>query len=339
MLKPIKRHALCATHCGLGRLDPVDLSIVICTHNPRAEYLAETLDSIARQHSLPAGRSLELILIDNASADPVEGRIALPLPGCCRIVREEQLGLTHARLRGFIEARGSVILCVDDDNVLHPDYVQAVLAAFDADPALGAVGGKALPRYEVEPPIWFAATGIDLACRDLGNTPQAAKWDDPGVARTYPACAPVGAGMAIRRAAYADYVGAAKSDSARLALGRKGEDLASGEDNDMILTLLANGWRVAYRPELVLEHLIPARRVSLDYLAEYAFSSNRTWVQVLALHGLCPWPPLSRWTLPLRQARAWWRQKPWRGPAERIAWRAASGNLAGRASISRGNRF
>ena len=325
-----------AANRALRRIEPMDLSIVICTHNPRAEYLAETLDSIARQQALPPGRSLELILIDNASTAPLDGQIRLPFPELSRIVREERLGLAHARLRGFHEARGGVIVCVDDDNVLRPDYCRAVLAAFDSDPDLGAAGGKSLPRYEAEPPGWFAATSIDLACRDLGDAPLSAKWDDPDTAKAYPDCAPVGAGMAIRRAAYAEYVAAAQADPTRLALGRKGADLSSGEDNDMILTLLANGWRVAYLPILSLEHLIPARRVSADYLAAYAFSSNRTWVQVLSLHGLSPWPALAGWTLPLRKARAWWRQKPWRGPAERIAWQAACGNLVGRASISRG---
>lgn len=310
-----------------------DLSIVICTHNPRDDYLYSTLSSIAGQETLAEGRSLEFIIVDNASVEPLAGRIMLPPIDGVRIVREEKLGLTHARLRSFYEAKGRVILYIDDDNVLCPTYLRDVLAAFDADPQLGAVGGKALPRYEVPPPNWFVETGLGLACRDLGEQPLAADWTMPGAPRDYPDCAPIGAGMAIRREAYAAYVTEALNDPMRLALGRKGADLASGEDNDMILTLLEHRWRIAYLPQLSLDHLIPARRLTEDYLQEYAFSSNRTWVQVLALHGICAWKPIPRWTLAMRKARAWLVHRAWRGPVERIAWRSSCGLFEGRASL------
>lgn len=312
----------------------MNLSIVICTHNPREDYLAATLASIAAQVPATGGKAIELILIDNASTAPLEGRIDLSWHPDARIVREERLGLTHARLRSFREARGEVILFVDDDNVLCPEYQNAVIAAFDADPSLGAAGGKSIPRYETAPPEWFASTGIDLACRNLGDEPLSASWQftEPG-SRSYPACAPIGAGMAIRRSAYAEYVEEAAGSAIRLALGRKGADLASGEDNDMILTLLGKGWRIAYLPQLSLEHLIPAGRLSRDYLERYAASSNRTWVQVLALHEICPWRPVSRWSLPFRKARAWLRLQPWRGPVQAIAWHGAVGHFEGRASI------
>ena len=35
-----------------------------------------------------------------------------------RVVREERLGLTHARLRGHAEASGKILVFVDDDNLL-----------------------------------------------------------------------------------------------------------------------------------------------------------------------------------------------------------------------------
>ncbi|NBB23594.1 glycosyltransferase [Porphyrobacter sp. SLTP] len=311
----------------------MDISVVLCTHNPRADYLASTLASLAQQADIAEGIDLEFILVDNSSREPLDQSILPSGINNSRIVCEPQLGLTHARLRSFQEAKGRIILFIDDDNALRPNYLKSVLMAFESDPRLGAIGGKVLPRYEVPPPDWFAQTGISLACRNLGDVPLYAEWRAQDTVRSYPVCAPIGAGMAIRRKAYEAYVEGAHDNPARLALGRRGADLASGEDNDMILTLLDNGWRVAYLPQLVLDHLIPAQRLTQEYLENYAFSSNRTWVQVLAVHGLCPWRPLTRWTLPIRKARSWFLQRAWRGPVERIAWRSACGLFEGRASL------
>lgn len=308
------------------------LSAIICTHNPREAVLAETLAALRAQDLAPG--LWELIVVDNASAVPLAGRLDVAGFGAARVVREERLGLTHARIRGFREARGETLVYIDDDNVLDAGYLRLALDALRGDPRLGAVGGRSIPRYEVPPPAWFAGLGIDLACRDLGDRSLFADWTGLAPAeRTYPVCAPIGAGMAIRRDAYGAYLEAAGADPVRTALGRRGSDLASGEDNDMILSLLGAGWTVAYLPQLRLEHLIPAGRLRPDYLARYAYSSNRTWVQVLDVHGMRPWPPAAPWSTGLRKARAWLACRAWRGQADRIRWRSACGLIDGRALL------
>ena len=308
------------------------LSLIICTHNPREHCIAETLDSIRHLAAPADGSTWELIVVDNASREPLAGRIDLSWHPNARVVREDRLGLSHARVRSFHEARGEIMLYVDDDNILGPEYLNEVLSAFAANPKLGAVGGRVLPRYEARPPQWFSDGGFSLACRDLGDDPIVARWAN-AADRNYPDCAPIGAGMALRREAYGAYVDAAAHDPIRLALGRKGTDLASGEDNDMILTILGEGWDVAYLPQLHIDHIIPATRLTEVYMTKYAASSNRTWVIVLGLHGIHPWKPVARWTLPARKARAWLVQHAWRGPLNRIAWHSACGLFDGRAAL------
>ena len=132
------------------------LTVVICTHNPRRDYLDATLAAI-RAQSLDA-TSWELLVIDNGSTHPVADKFDVVWHPNARVVREERLGLTHARVRSLRESLGDIILYVDDDNVLAPNYLRTLLAAFDADPQLGAVGGKALPRYEHPP--------ASVVCRD-----------------------------------------------------------------------------------------------------------------------------------------------------------------------------
>ena len=309
------------------------LTVIICTHNPRADCIGETLDSLRNLAAPADGSTWELIVVDNASREPLEGRLDLLWHPDARVVREERLGLSHARVRSFREARGEILIYVDDDNILGTQYLVEVITAFAANSQLGAVGGRVLPRYEAEPPAWFRQGGFSLACRDLGDEPIVARWDEKSD-RAYPECAPIGAGMALRREAYGAYVDAASCDPVRLALGRKGTDLASGEDNDMILTILGKGWDVAYLPQLHIDHIIPAARLTEAYMTRYAASSNRTWVIVLGLHGIRPWQPIARWTLPARKARAWLVQSAWRGPLDRIAWAGSCGLFDGQAALA-----
>jgi hypothetical protein len=140
--------------------------------------------------------------------------------------------------------------------------------------------------------------------------------------------------MGIRRAAYVAYIESAATDPARTALGRRGADLSSGEDNDIIMTILASGWRVAYLPALSLEHLISARRLTADYLSRYSLSTSRTWIQVLDVHGIRPWPAIPSWTVPLRKARAYLRTRAWASEANRIRWKGACGQFEGRATLT-----
>jgi glycosyltransferase involved in cell wall biosynthesis len=314
-------------------LQPV-LSVLLCTHNPRADLLSLTLASLSAQTFDARAIDWELIIIDNASAKPLAGRSDIVFPANARIVHESNLGLTHARRRSFFESRGEILVYIDDDNVLAPDYLARSVDRMMSDQLLGALGGRVLPSYETPPPDWFHKTGIELACRDLGLSPLAASWKNMSAAdRIYPNCAPIGAGMVLRREAYATYVRECEEDPIRLGLGRRGQDLASGEDNDMVMTILRNGWTVAYDPGLVLTHLIPASRLERDYLRRYAYASNRTWVQVLGVHGICPWSEIAAGTTWLRKARAYLRTQPWRGPVQQIAWAAACGQIDGRARL------
>src|SRR5437588_267862 len=73
------------------------VSVVICSHTPRPAYLERVMAAL-RLQSLPTS-AWELLLIDNASPDPLAARVDLSWHPQGRHVREEKLGLTPARLR------------------------------------------------------------------------------------------------------------------------------------------------------------------------------------------------------------------------------------------------
>ncbi|MEB3360453.1 MAG: glycosyltransferase [Synechococcales bacterium] len=308
------------------------LSVIICTHNPRLDYLTRVLEAL--QHQTLAMERWELLVIDNASSLPLADQLDLGWHPRGRLVREERLGLTMARQRGFQEAQADLLVYVDDDNVLAPDYLQQAQHIFDQHPRLGAVGGKVLPEFETPPPAWVRDFYTILALRDFGDSPQITQGDFPTACRHYPATAPAGAGMALRRAAFVQYWQQLAVDPTRLRLGRTGRQLVSGEDNDIVLTLLNQGWDVAYLPQLQLTHLIAAKRLTQSYLARLNYAASQSWVQVLDIHGIRIWPAIPRWSLRLRQGRAWLRLRAWQSPSAYVRWRGACGLLAGQANLT-----
>jgi glycosyltransferase involved in cell wall biosynthesis len=279
-----------------------------------------------RAQTLPSSR-WETLIVDNASSPACDLAALRPhAPDNARLVVEPTLGLSAARRRGFCETTAPVIVYVDDDNVLAPDYLAQVLAIFAAYPPVGLAGGKSVPEFESPPPAWTREFFPLLALRDLGNGPLVAKPSAAGPLR-YPVYAPIGAGLAARRAALQPWIDRPASLS-----DRRGAALTSAGDNDIVLCAFRAGWSVGYFPELVLTHLIPDARLTTGYLARLNRGIQSSWMQVLLLHGAGSWPPIARWTLPLRCAKAWWTHRAWRGPVERIRWAGARGHFEGRAT-------
>ncbi len=303
------------------------LSVLLPARDPNAQRLERTLAGLAAQSLDPA--EWELIVVDNGSTPPLAPVFSPSLRA--RVVVEPVAGLTRARLCGINHARGDLIVFVDDDNVLTPNYLASVVDLFARHPRLGAAGGPIKPEFEEAPPDWAREFFGLLALRDLGSTAIVATG---GPAAPWPNCAPVGAGLSFRRSAVTPYLEALAADPSRLGLDRAGRSLASGGDNDLVFTILHAGWDVGYFPELSLTHLIPAGRLRADYLARLNEGIMRTWVRVLALHGHCPWSAIPRWSVPLRAARAWLRFGAWRSPAHAIRWRGAVGQFNGQADLS-----
>jgi len=306
------------------------ITVVIPTHNPREEILRSTIEGLLRQTL--STEQWRLLLIDNASSTALEDDWVEWHPQG-EIVREERLGLTHARLKALELVTEGLIVWVDDDNRLHPTYLEAAEKAFEfeASPDLGAAGGKSIANYLETPPQWFEEGLAPLGCRDLGEEGIIASWDSNRP--EYPPCAPIGAGMVTRREALEPWYESVLQDPLRQQLGRSGTRLTSGEDNDMNLSMLRNGWQVAYFPQLELTHSIPAGRLTQSYLSRMARASFRDFVRVLDLHGIRPWPAIPEWSVWPRLLKAGLQVGAWKGPAERIRWNGLRGQYEGRALL------
>jgi glycosyltransferase involved in cell wall biosynthesis len=308
----------------------LQLSVILTTHNPDPARLRRTLAGLQAQ-TLSAD-TWECIVVDNASHPPVDlAPFADVAPVRLRFECEMQLGLTAGRRRGLSVMRSDLAILVDDDNVLAPDYLAHAATLFAAHPQLGAAGGPSRPEFEIEPAPWTHEFFPLLALRDLGSEPKVGGLlrAPSGTHFLYPPCAPIGAGMALRRAALDSWL---RSVDATMISDRRGTALTSGGDNDIVLSVLHAGWEVGYFPELSLTHLIPTKRVEPAYLARLNRGIQKSWMLVLYRHNANGWPPIARGILMLRKLKAWWTYRAWRGPIEHIRWQGACGHFEGRAS-------
>jgi glycosyltransferase involved in cell wall biosynthesis len=310
----------------------INLSVIICTFNPNIVFLKRTIEGLKVQE---LDSSLwELIIVDNASTNDTIKNIDLSWKSNARIVYQPIPGLTNARFKGSQEANGSWIVFVDDDNILFKNYLQNVLQIISNNPSLGIFGGKAVPDFlGVIPPEWMKRYYGILALKDYGNdiliSNYSIKDNKLPEGFLYPNAAPAGAGMCIRKVVFDTYCTLAKNDPIRNNLGRKGKSLASGEDNDIILEIIKQGYQIGYFPQLSLIHIIPSGRMEISYLARLNYAMNISWIQVLSLHHICPWKKVSKWSLPFRKGKAWFTNKAWKGEDYFINWKGACGLFHG----------
>jgi glycosyltransferase involved in cell wall biosynthesis len=235
----------------------MDISVIICSHNPRPDYLQRVLDALKAQ-TLPK-EQWELLLIDNASKEPLAGQWDLSWHPRARHIQEEELGLTPARLRGIKESQGDLLVFVDDDNIIAPDYLQQALKIAGDFPFLGAWCGRIDPEFEVEPPEWSRRFWSYLALRQI----QESYWSN---IKTDYSILPCGAGLCVRKNVAEIYAQKANGEIHSRSMDRKGQLLTSCGDTDLALTACNLHQGYGLFAEMKLLHLIPKERLTEDYL-------------------------------------------------------------------------
>lgn len=235
------------------------LSVIICTHNPREDYFHWCIDSLRAQR-LPYDQ-WELVVVDNRSDEPVAGRIDLSWHPKARVVREEALGLTAARLRGIRESTGELLVFVDDDNVLDPDFLEAAIRTMEERPFLGSWSGQCRPGFEQTPPEWTRRYWGNLVIREFDRD----VWSN---LPRLPQSMPCGAGLCVRRNVALHYLDLHETGKRSFQFDRNGKSLLSGGDNDLAACACDIGLGVGLITSLQLTHLISAERLKEDYLAQ-----------------------------------------------------------------------
>jgi glycosyltransferase involved in cell wall biosynthesis len=240
----------------------IKVTVAIPTYN-RADFLRQALAGLVRQ-KFPAG-PFEIIVIDNNSADHtravVEGFAAHERAP--RYVHEPLQGLDHARNRAIAEARGEILVFVDDDILVEPDWLELLCMPLmgDAERRIGAVGGEVIPVFPDGRPELINEWHAPLAFRT-----------EPGPIA--PKHCPMGANVAFPRWIFQEL------GFFHTALDRMPGKYFAGGESEMIRHIRAAGLEVWFAPNAVVRHQIPADRTTFRYAARHAFDSARSRVIV-----------------------------------------------------------
>ena len=239
------------------------LSVIICTYN-RDKYIYNLLKSIA-ENTLSKAK-YEIVLVNNNSVDSTEmecNRFCADYDDVVfRYFIETNQGLSYARNRGIQEAKGKVVVYVDDDATINKEYLQTYYDFFEKDNKVEAAGGPILPVYETVEPKWMSHYTRQLITGKLymGN-----------VVKEFTKGAFPGGGNAAYRKSVFDKVGLFNVD-----LGRKGTSLIGAEEKDLFDKMTAQGIKFFYLPKAILYHIIPASKLTEEHFDRLTYSIEKS---------------------------------------------------------------
>jgi len=268
------------------------VTAIVCCHNSAA-VITPTLKALSRQE-IPSACGYEVILVDNNCSDETVELARQAWQGMgfpLRIEREDTPGLIHARKRGVAAARYDVVMFVDDDNALAPDWVVKIRALFRERPDVGIIGGRNIADIQGAKPWWFDRFESMYAC---GPRAEAAALNPK---KNF------GAGLAFRTPLIRSVL---FSELPLFLTGRTGAQLTLGEDSEMVMRSQLLGWDFFYDPSLILRHRILGKRLQWAYLKELAGEGGKAWILLHIYQrllekkepltgGLLFWEILGRW--------------------------------------------
>jgi len=231
----------------------VKVSIVIPT-NGQSKNLRNALLSLQKQSF--SAKEYEVIVVENGSrgnAKQVVEEINDTYGNNVGYVYEPRPGLHYGRNTGAKVAKGDIVLYTDDDVTTDHHWIEEIYKCYD-DPNVGAVGGKIVGGWEVEPPEWVWMFGTKkniypLTVIDLGE----------GIFELSKGYI-VGANYSARKSVIFE-VGGSNPDMFPPHLKYLNGDGECG----FIDKVRAKGYKVIYNSKAVIEHCITGSRCTKEY--------------------------------------------------------------------------
>lgn len=240
--------------------DNIDIrvSVIIPTYGQRLEFLRDTLLSLQKQ-TMPA-ENYEILVVNNGPSEEaysVVEKVERNVHQRVRYLREHRVGGHHARHAGAREARGEILVFVDDDMLVSPDSLKALLNAYK-DPKVGCVGGKIIPKWEGKMPEWISLfPSFYLGELDLGKKRRELKW---------PECVNSGI-ISVRRPVLYEAGGfnpGVMGDQRLIWLQGDGE-------TGLLIKIYEIDYKVVYEPYAWAYHRIRASQLTIGYFCSRAF--------------------------------------------------------------------
>jgi GT2 family glycosyltransferase len=113
-----------------------DLSVIVVTWNTREL----TLECLRRVHEARGDLDVEVLVVDNASADGTAAAIRERYPAVVVVENEMNDGFPRANNQALAMSRGRYVLFLNSDAFVDPGTLERCVRALDGDGSLGVVG-------------------------------------------------------------------------------------------------------------------------------------------------------------------------------------------------------
>lgn len=236
-------------------------SIVICTRNraPILEICVSTLVSTWNHKT----KGNEILVIDNNSSDDTEQVIERYSSRDLSIIyiKEEKVGLSHARNLGVISSKNHWVIFIDDDCYVEKNFfleLEKTIVNFSFD----AFTGNYLPWFRSSKPKWIS--------NDFGRKSIKAidimEIEHPDFFS--------GGIMAFKKSALID-IGLFPS-----VLGMQGKKISYGEETYVEERLKVKNYSLGINPNWIIFHLVREEKMTLRWQLIHKYAQARDDVRI-----------------------------------------------------------
>ena len=235
------------------------VSVIVTTYD-RPQTIYATIESLLAQ----TFNDYEILLIDNSVKKITTERLkdlTSRSHGRLRYFIEPIQGKSRASNLGINHAKGEIIAFTDDDVIVDPDWLTAIVGCFK-ELQCDSIGGRVLPDYPPDTPKWIKDRPHQMAgtvvIYDQGDKIRRA---EPAMERF------IGCNWAFKRSVFTD-CGVFRTD---LGPGTP----VMGEDEEFYLRLLHKNKKLYYCPQVIIHHPVDLKRLSFKNTADWHIALGR----------------------------------------------------------------
>lgn len=232
------------------------ISVVVCTYN-RASLLSDALRTACKQ-ALDMSEYEVLVVDNNSTDDTLE--VVDAFHRCFSNVRycsESKQGLSHARNRGWREAKGDYVAYSDDDCKLPEQWLEVAKEIIE-EVSPDVFGGPYYSFRTTPKPRWFKDTYGSHELDKKARTLQENEYLD-------------GANIFLRRSLLESLGGFDTS------LGMSATRMGYGEETALLqlIRTMEPAQLVYFDPRLYVYHLVPPQKMSMHWIIRQRFAAGR----------------------------------------------------------------